>query len=164
MESSSTSLCALRSTARVADVRTIPELLLYSGDIHNTSNMLTDSKVWATIPVTDIERAKKFYTETLGLKLKMEAKEMGVAIFSAGGGTEMQLYVRPPSKADHTLATFEVAGIDSEVKTLKDKGVKFEEFEMGGMKMLNSVMKVMGERAAWFRDSEGNILCLHEAV
>lgn len=124
--------------------------------------MLTRSKVFPTVPVVDIARAKTFYGDVLGLSLSAEVPEMGIAIFSAGEGSVIQLYQRAPSKADHTLATFEVTAITDVVRALKAKNVLFEEFEMGGKKMVDSVMEVGNEKAAWFRDSEGNILCLHE--
>ncbi len=124
--------------------------------------MLKDMAVWPTLPIVDVERAKKFYGETLGLPLIKEDKEMGVLFYRAGRNTVLDLYKRGETKADNTAATFEVANIVEEVNVLKGKGVTFEEFSMGENKMENSIMIVGSEKAAWFKDSEGNTLCLHE--
>ena len=129
--------------------------------------MLTNSAVYATIPATDIKRARKFYEEKLGLKVMMEDPSPGI-MFMAGKGTMLYVYQRAASKADHTLATFEVEDIEAEVKRLMSIGVKFEEYDMPemGMKTKNGIATMkstMGEmKTAWFKDSEGNILNIVE--
>ncbi len=126
--------------------------------------MLNNFKVWATIPVEDLDRAVKFYTEKLELKPSMVSKEMMVANMEAGSGTMLQLYQRAPSKADHTLATFEVSDMKRVVVGLISKGVMFENYDMGPIKTVDGIATIGSELAAWFKDSEGNILCLHETV
>lgn len=126
--------------------------------------MLNTFKVWATIPVVELDRAVKFYSETLGLKTLWTEKEMGVAGMEAGGGTMVQLYQRAPSKADHTLATFEVEGIEAVADGLRKAGVHIEEYDSEFLKTVNGVATMGSEKACWFKDSEGNILCLHETI
>jgi hypothetical protein len=86
----------------------------------------------------------------------------GIAIFECGNGTRMELYQRGPSKADHTVATFEVSDIEEEVNALRGKGVNFEEYDMPGIKTQNGIATQGSVKAAWFKDSEGNILCIHQ--
>ncbi len=128
--------------------------------------MLTNSPIRPTIPVVDLDRAKRFYETTLGLKpvpANIDSTS-GIAIFECGNGTRMELYQRGPSKADHTVATFEVSIIEDEVNALKGKGVAFEEYNMPEMKTQNGIATQGLVKAAWFKDSEGNILCIHQLI
>ncbi|MCA1840857.1 MAG: VOC family protein [Actinomycetota bacterium] len=120
--------------------------------------MLTKSDVVATIPAWDIERAKKFYIETLGFG-PGEEDPGGVQISS--GSTKFYLFPTMSGQpAGHTLASWEVDDIEIEVKELQNKGVKFEEYDMPGLKTENSIASIGDFRGAWFKDSEGNILSL----
>jgi catechol 2,3-dioxygenase-like lactoylglutathione lyase family enzyme len=126
--------------------------------------MLTNSPIRPTIPVVDLDRAKRFYETILGLKPVPANNDntSGIAIFECGNGTHMELYQRGPSKADHTVATFEVSNIEGEVNALRGKGVNFEEYDMPEIKTQNGIATQGPVKAAWFRDSEGNILCIHQ--
>ena len=124
--------------------------------------MLNTSQVWPTVPIVDVSRAKDFYQNTLGLKLIKENLEMGVLVFEAGKNSFIELYKRGVTKADNTTMTFKVDNIDKHVNYLKTKDVKFEQFDMGDLKMTNNIMTIEKERASWFKDTEGNILCLHQ--
>src|SRR2546421_6039588 len=73
--------------------------------------MLVSSMIVATVPVTDLDRAKHFYADTLGLKVLWE--NPASVRFGCGGGTELSIFRRAPSLADHTLAHFEVADIEA---------------------------------------------------
>src|SRR3712207_459840 len=95
--------------------------------------MLANSPIRPTIPVVDLNRARRFYETNLGLKpvtVNNDNNTSGIAIFECGNGTRMELYQRGPSKADHTVATFEVSDIEEEVNILREKGVNFEEYDM----------------------------------
>src|ERR1700716_846244 len=81
--------------------------------------MLEDSMIVSTIPVTDLDRAKRFYGETLGLTFLWE--NPASARFRCGGGTELSIFRRAPSTADHTLAHFEVSDIEAVVRELEDR-------------------------------------------
>lgn len=126
--------------------------------------MLVNSPIRPTIPVVDLERGKRFYGTILGLKpvLANNDSTSDIAIFGCGNGTSIELYHRSPSKADHTLATFEVSDIECEVNTLRTKGVVFEEYDMPEIKTQNGIATQGSVKAAWFKDSEGNIRCLHQ--
>ena len=130
--------------------------------------MIAMSKIYASLPVVDVNRAKKFYGETLGLKLAME-EPYGV-MFESRDGSNIFLYQRGPTKADHTVAIFRVEDFDLELKELRSKGVKFEEYDMPemGIKTVNGVStyktKDYESQTAWFKDTEGNILGLVNMV
>lgn len=128
--------------------------------------MLANSPIKPTIPVVDLNRAKRFYETTLGLKPVPAHNDntSDIAIFECGNGTRMELYQRAPSKADHTVATFEVSDIEEEVNMLREKGVNFEEYNMPGIKTQNSIATQGSAKAAWFKDTEGNILCIHQII
>ncbi len=126
--------------------------------------MLNSKPVYPTLPAADIKRARKFYEETLGLKVILEDPSPGLML-QAGGGTMLYLYQRAPTRADHTVAEFMVDDIDAEMKELRSRGVKFEEYNMPGLKTVNGVASVDGAvKAAWFKDTEGNILALGQTT
>lgn len=125
--------------------------------------MLTSRPITPILPVTNLERARKFYSERLGLQPIDGANPPEKIIFEAGRGTKLELLRRDqPTKAEHTALSFEVEDIEREVKELEARGVRFEDYDMPGLKTEKHVARVNGERAAWFKDSEGNILCIHQ--
>ena len=128
--------------------------------------MLTNSPIRPTIPVVDLDRAKRFYETTLGVKPISANNDniSGIAIFECGDGTLMELYQRGPSKADHTVATFEVSNIEEEVNMLRGNRVNFEEYDVPEIKTQNGIATQGSVKAAWFKDSEGNILCIHKVI
>src|SRR5687768_4123056 len=134
--------------------------------IESIFDMLTNSPIRPTIPVVDLNRAKRFYETTLGLKPvpKNNDTTSGIVIFECGNSTLIELYQRGPSKADHTVATFEVSNIEEEVNMLRGKGVNFEEYNMPEIKTQNGIATQGSVKAAWFKDSEGNILCIHQTI
>ncbi len=119
--------------------------------------MLSSAPVIPTLPVVDLERAKKIYQEKLGLK-PVPVSERDAAIFECGEGTQLFLYQRAPTKADNTAAAFLVQDIEGTVRGLKNKGIKFEEYDFPGLKTINSIATRGSTKAAWFKDTEGNIL------
>jgi catechol 2,3-dioxygenase-like lactoylglutathione lyase family enzyme len=129
--------------------------------------MLNNKSINPTLPAVDIKRARKFYEEKLGLELIMEDPSPGLW-FKAGNGTMLYIYQRAATRADHTVAAFEVDNIDAEVSQLKGKGVRFEEYDIPnmGIKTVNGIaaMPLEGNqmKTAWFKDSEGNILALNQ--
>ena len=122
--------------------------------------MLSQSSLSTAAPIANIERTRKFYGETLGLK-EVHADEVGI-LFEAGNSTTIYLYTRQPTKADHTIASFSVEDIEAEVANLKSKGVIFEEYDMPGMKTENGIATWGPDKAAWFKDPDGNILGLFQ--
>ena len=120
--------------------------------------MLSEKTVVTTIPVVDVERAKNFYEQKLELKL-CEVMDEGI-IFEAGNNTQLYLYKRDSTKADHTVASFIVDDIETEVNHLKEKGVVFEEYDLPNLKTVNSISNSGEFRSAWFKDTEGNIISI----
>jgi len=120
--------------------------------------MLASFPVVASLPAVDIDRARHFYGETLGLK-PLDIPIPDGALFEAGNGSQIYLYQRGPSKADHTAATFTVENIEQVIDDLTSHGVIFEQYDMGELKTDARGIATYGtNKTAWFKDSEGNIL------
>lgn len=124
--------------------------------------MLTSRPITPVLPVNDLERAKRFYTNTLGLRLE-EAAPMPRSALLATGNAELELLESPERvKSDHTALSFEVDDLEREIQDLESRGVRFEDYDMPGLKTEDHIARMNGSRAAWFKDSEGNVLCLHQ--
>ncbi|MBU2607957.1 MAG: VOC family protein [Chloroflexi bacterium] len=121
--------------------------------------MLNNAPVHVTLPVVDLHRAHEFYEGKLGLKVIQTDPSPG-ALLQAGEGTSIYLYQRAATKADHTAASFKVKDVEATVKELKAKGIVFEDIEVPGMgvKTVDGVATFGELKAAWFKDTEGNIL------
>jgi predicted enzyme related to lactoylglutathione lyase len=125
--------------------------------------MLTSRPITPILPVTDLERATRFYTISLGLRPSSEKTTPDHAVLEAGGHQKLELMKREqPTKAEHTVVSFEVDDIEREIKDLEGRGVRFEDYDMPGLKTEGHIAKMNGDRAAWFKDTEGNILCIHQ--
>src|SRR5688500_19510336 len=125
--------------------------------------MLTQSKVTANVPAADLDRARQFYTDMLGLTPADE--NPGGLVYTTDGGTSFFLYrTEYAGQAGHTIAQWHVADVAAEVRDLKAKGVTFEVYEgMPGVQWDGEVADIPGMgRAAWFKDSEGNIMCIYQ--
>jgi predicted enzyme related to lactoylglutathione lyase len=125
--------------------------------------MLQDSPIYAYIPARDMARARQFYEGKLGLKAK-EVLEGGV-VYEFGGGTAAFLYQTPNAGTSKASQAFwSVADVDSEIQVLKAKGVVFEDYDMPGVKSPSGAITAGGAKAAWFKDTEGNIMALIQMV
>ena len=126
--------------------------------------MLNDSKVTANVPAMDLDRARRFYADTLGLTPADE--NPGGLVYTTSGGTTFFLYqTEYAGQAGHTIAQWHVASVADEVRDLKAKGLEFEHYDMPGVTWDGDVATLEGMgRAAWFKDSEGNIMCLDDAT
>jgi predicted enzyme related to lactoylglutathione lyase len=126
--------------------------------------MLSDSRVEANIPAADIDRAKAFYGDKLGLTPSAEPFP-GYVRYETSGGTAFNIYqTQYAGTAGHTIAQIHVQDVEKEVGDMKARGVVFEVYDdMPGVEWRGevAVMPEMG-KAAWFKDSEGNILCVDE--
>jgi predicted enzyme related to lactoylglutathione lyase len=125
--------------------------------------MLQQSPMYAYIPAKDVSRARKFYEEKVGLKPKQEIA--GGVAYEFGKGTGCFLY--PTANAGTSKASqafWQVDDVEREVRELKARGVKFEDYDMPGMKTQNGIATAGGAKAAWFKDSEGNILALVQSL
>lgn len=127
--------------------------------------MLTNRPVTTILPVTNLERAKKFYTDNLGLRPSNEKPPEKAILFEAGGGAKLELLERDkPARSEHTALSFEVDDVEREVTDLERRGVRFEDYDMPGLKTERHIARMDGEKAAWFKDPDGNILCIHQRV
>jgi catechol 2,3-dioxygenase-like lactoylglutathione lyase family enzyme len=133
--------------------------------------MLEDSKVAGRIPVQDLQRARSFYAEKLGLQpseerpggLLYRCREGEFALFESAGA----------ASGNHTQMAWEVEDIEATVERLRARRVVFEEYDLPGLRTVNGIAEVagnypskggVGEKAAWFRDSEGNLLGLGQPM
>ena len=121
--------------------------------------MLQQAPMYAYIPAKDVARARKFYEEKLGLKPDEETA--GGVTYGFGNGTACFLYPTPNAGTSKASQAFwQVRDIEAEVAALKARGVVFEDYDMPGEKSASGVVTAGGAKAAWFKDSEGNILAL----
>ena len=132
--------------------------------------MLATATVAARLPAQDVERARAFYAEKLGLE--PAEKRPGGLLYRLGNG-EFGLFqsARAPS-CENTQMAFEVDDLDSAVAGLRQRGVVFEEYDLPRLSTVDGIAyiegnypsKGTGERAAWFRDSEGNLLGVSQPI
>ncbi len=123
--------------------------------------MLTTATVTANIPAADIARARAFYADTLGLTPVSDLD--GMLVYRTDGGTVFSVYeTQFAGQAGHTIAQFHVDDVVAEAQALQAKGVTLEEYDLPGVEFENGIATMPGEmgQAAWFKDSEGNILCI----
>lgn len=117
--------------------------------------------VTCMLPVKDLGRARRFYEQQLRLT-PVGQKPDGKFVYRCGGA-EIALFPKPEgTKAEHTALSFKVADIAAAVRELEGRGVKFADYDFPGLKTVEHVCVLGSEKAAWFQDPEGNILCLHE--
>jgi catechol 2,3-dioxygenase-like lactoylglutathione lyase family enzyme len=125
--------------------------------------MLTKASVSPVLSVVDLERARRFYGVDLGL-LEVEHDDEE-AVFQCGHESAVSLHAAPDAlPSPHTVATFEVRNIAQEMRELRGHGVKFEDYDVPGIKTEGGIATVEGRRCAWFKDPSGNVLCLHEVA
>ena len=121
--------------------------------------MLKSAALYAYVPVSDVARAQKFYEDKLGLG-KGQASGPGL-MFTCAGGTGFFLYPTPNAGTNRASCAFwQVDDIQATVAWLKGRGVVFEEYDTPDMKTQDSIFTGGGAMAAWFKDTEGNIMAV----
>jgi predicted enzyme related to lactoylglutathione lyase len=122
--------------------------------------MLKDAPVVPYIPATDIQRARNFYEKQVGLVAREEAA--GGVVYECAGGSWIFLYQSSGAGTSQASQAFwQVQDVEREVAELRSRGVVFEEYDRpGGLKTVNGISIGGGVKAAWFKDSEGNIMAL----
>lgn len=132
--------------------------------------MLKKGRVATRLPAQDLERARTFYSEKLGLE-PTEERDGGLRYVCGGG--EFALFESAGSAAGHhTQMGWEVEDIEATVRELRRRGVVFEEYDLPALKTVDGMAEIegnypskgTGERGAWFRDSEGNMLGIGQPV
>jgi len=117
--------------------------------------MLQNSPLYSYIPARDVRRARTFYERTLGFKSKIEIN--GGVVYEFAKGTACFLYPTPNAGTSQASQAFwQVKDVEQEVAQLRARGVHFENYPG----TTDGIMSAGGAKAAWFRDSEGNILAL----
>ena len=132
--------------------------------------MLEDSQVATRLPVNNLERARRFYSEKLGLQPAEERP--GGLRYRCGSGYFALFESAGAASGTHTQMGWEVVDIEATVAMLRARGVVFEDYDLPGLKTVNGIAEIegnypskgVGERGAWFRDSEGNLLGIGQAV
>ena len=121
--------------------------------------MLTNHPMSPTLPTTNMERARRFYAEKLGLT---EESETPAAVnYRCGAATSFILYPSEgAASGTHTQAAWVVDDLEAEVASLKARGVVFEEYDLPELRTVNSIAATGLVKAAWLKDSEGNLLNL----
>jgi catechol 2,3-dioxygenase-like lactoylglutathione lyase family enzyme len=133
--------------------------------------MLKDGHVATRLPAQDLERARMFYADKLGLEPSEERP--GGLLYEPASGAFALFQSSGASSGDFTQMGWDVDDIEATVAELRDRGVVFEEVDAPGLKTVDGIADVAGnypskggkgERAAWFRDSEGNMLGIGQPV
>ncbi len=119
---------------------------------------LKNSKTFTSLAASDLDRAKGFYTEILGLEVQMEME--GAVALTTGVGSSILIYEREASKAEHTVLGFEVADFAGTAAALQAANVSFEVY--AGLTDAKGIADMGGIKSAWFTDTEGNIIALTE--
>ena len=125
--------------------------------------MLHSFPMYAYIPAKDVARARRFYEEKVGLVPKEEIA--GGVVYECGKGSWIFLYQSAGAGTSKASQAFwQVEDVEAEVKALRAKGVVFEEYDLPAMKTVNGIASGGGTRAAWFKDTEGNIMALIQSI
>lgn len=122
---------------------------------------LNGTQVTCILPVKDLTRARNFYEDALNLQ-PLGGRPDGKFIYRCGG-TEIALMPNAVgTQAKHTALSFKVDDVARAIAALQSRGVVFADYDLPGLKTVDHVCVLGSEKAAWFEDPEGNILCLHE--
>ena len=126
--------------------------------------MLKDSSVATRLPARDLDRARKFYSDKLGLE-PIEQRPGGL-LYRSGNSYFVLFESAGEASGSHTQMGWEVDDIEATVAELKARGVVFEEYDLPGLKTFDGIAEIagnypgkgVGEKGSWFKDSEGNLL------
>jgi len=124
--------------------------------------MLKEMELYAVLPAKDLQRAREFYRDKVGLEDPEDTAGGLVYKMGAGGGAFLLYETDNAGSAKNTQMCWVTKDLDAEVAELRGRGVVFEEYDVPGLKTENGVATTDGERGAWFLDTEGNILCLSQ--
>jgi catechol 2,3-dioxygenase-like lactoylglutathione lyase family enzyme len=125
--------------------------------------MLQQSPMYAYLPASNVARAREFYETKLGFKPQREVA--GGVMYQFANGTGCFLYPTPNAGTSKASQAFwEVADVEREVAELRKRGVRFEEYDMPGLKTKDGIATAGGAKTAWFKDTEGNTLALVQTL
>lgn len=131
----------------------------------NENGVLDRFPIQANIPVTDLDKARTFYSDVLGLELVEDVSGEGLH-YRCGGGTWLEVFrTRAGVGSGHTEAGFQVTGIEGVVADLRSRGVVFQEHDLGdGLARADGILTWGEEKAAWFTDPEGNVIGIFQSA
>ena len=125
--------------------------------------MLKNAPIVPYIPATDVARARRFYEQKVGLVPREEVA--GGVVYECGDRSWIFLYPSAGAGTSQASQAFwQVKDVEAEVADLRTRGVVFEDYDMPGLKTVNGIANAGGTKAAWFKDSEGNIMALIETT
>ena len=125
--------------------------------------MLQKFPMCAYIPAQSVVRAREFYERKLGFTPVRETA--GGVVYESGSGTSCFLYPTPNAGTSRASQAFwQVDDVEREVAELKARGVRFEEYDMPGLKTTNGIATAGGAKTAWFKDTEDNILAIVQTL
>ena len=125
--------------------------------------MFKQARVAAMLPAQDLERAKAFYRDKLGLTPSHDMA--GGVIYQLAGGTGFGLFLSSGKPSGtHTQLAFEVQDVEQAARDLKAKGVKLEDYDTPMLRTVDGIADMGGFKGAWFKDSEGNLISLAPPV
>ena len=115
------------------------------------------------LPAADLKRAQSFYHDALGLD--PDETHEGVLVYHVGSGSVFEIYeTSNAGTAKNTQMGWITDDLDAEMSGLRERGVVFEEFDIPGMKTEDGVVTSEDLRSAWFRDTEGNFICISQTI
>ncbi len=122
---------------------------------------LSNSKVTATVAVSDLQRAKEFYEGKLGLSATSGDEDAQVVVYGCGEGSELIVYASEHAgKATATVATWEVSGLEQLVNELSSKGIEFEQYDEPLKTNEKGILHSEQGDVAWFKDPDGNTIAV----
>ena len=121
---------------------------------------MADWSFGATIPARDLQRTRRFYEDVLRAQVVHE--DEGGILYKAGDAYFSLYPTEFAGTAEHTLGAFTVQDVEAAVADLRSRGVTFEDYDMPGLRTVDGIADLGGERGAWFKDPEGNILAVAE--
>ena len=128
-----------------------------------TGSKLGSAKVYPVLAVDDLDRAVSFYRDKLGLKVEKDDSGPGYALVEAGEGSHVLLYKTSYPRGENTVAAFEIEDVEGAVEELRQRGVRFEEYDFPGLKTVNGVATEPGGlKSAWLKDTEGNTIAISQ--
>ncbi|TFD08330.1 VOC family protein [Cryobacterium sp. TMT1-2-2] len=125
--------------------------------------MLNQLETYSVLPARDLARARRFYRDVLGMEPDEERVE-GLLYRTPKGAAIMVYETENAGTAANTAIGFDTDDIEAEVAVLRGRGVTFEEYDFPGLKTENGIATTSADRAAWFKDTEGNIICVSQTV
>jgi catechol 2,3-dioxygenase-like lactoylglutathione lyase family enzyme len=125
--------------------------------------MLQQAAITVMLPVKNLERARAFYESCLGFE-PGERHADGKYVYMAAGAYLALFPKEEGTRAEHTAISFKVDDIASAIRELQGRGVAFADYDYPGLQTVDHVCVLGAEKAAWFEDTEGNCLCLHEDI